>query len=151
MAAAVVFVLSASSLMAVQPSMHDLTPQFLHAGVTVQGLRAVEVGGVIVLRGRVADRSGAERASAVAHDLGYTRVANLIQVDEIPDDTRITRDAERELAAYPCLNDARIAVDSTNGVVRLHGKFSDDLVKNMAVNLVRNIVGVRAVQVAIQR
>jgi osmotically-inducible protein OsmY len=149
-AAVVVFLFSTTPVVAQQPATHDLTPQFLSAGVTVEGLRAVEVGGIVVLRGRTTDRSSAEQAASVAQSLGYARVANLIQVAGVPDDGRITRAAERELAAHRGLDGAQIAVDSTNGVVRLRGKFSNELQKDMAVSLVRNIAGVRSVQIARQ-
>jgi osmotically-inducible protein OsmY len=136
--------------MAQQPATHDLTPQFLSAGITVEGLRAVEVGGIVVLRGRTTDRSVAQQAASVAQSLGYTRVCNLIQIAEVPDDGLITRAAERQLTYYRGLDGAQIAVDSTNGVVRLSGKFRSQLQKDMAVSLVKNIAGVRAVQIGMQ-
>lgn len=134
-----------------QPATHDLTQQFVTAGVSVEGLRAVEVGGIVVLRGRTTDRSSAEQAGSVAQSLGYARVANLIQVAGVPDDARIERVAERKLAIHRSLDGTQIAIDSTNGVVRLTGKVSNELQKDMAASLVRTIDGVRAVQVALQR
>jgi osmotically-inducible protein OsmY len=148
---AMAVILSALPVMAAQPAAHDLTPQFVTAGVTVDGLRAVEVGGIVVLRGRTADAAAAEQAATIAATLGYARVANLIQVAEVADDARIERAAERRLAVYRGLDGTQIAVDSTNGVVRLTGKVSSELQKDMAASLVRNIDGVRGVQVALQR
>ena len=145
------FVLSTIPLLAQQPESRDLTQQFVTAGVVVEGLRAVEVGGIVVLRGWTADKRVAEQASAVAQSLGFARVANLIQVADVPDDAQIMRTAERRLAVHRGLDGTQIVVDSTNGVVRLSGKVSSEVQKDVAVNLVRKIEGVRAVQMALQR
>jgi len=148
--AAALFV-SAIPLLAQQPQSHDLTQQFVTAGVVVEGLRAVEVGGIVVLRGRTADKSAAEQASTVAQSLGFARVANLIQVADAPDDARIMRAAERELSVHRGLDGTHIVVDSNNGIVRLSGTVSNEVQKDVAVFLVKNINGVRAVQIALQR
>src|SRR3954454_17708097 len=115
-AAAVViaFSLCAIPAFAIQPAAHDVTPQLVTAGVTVDGLRAVEVGGIVVLRGRTADKTAAEQAATVAQSLGFTRVANLIQVADVPDDARIMRLAERELSVHRGLDGTQIVVDSNN-------------------------------------
>lgn len=144
-------VLSAVPLFAQQPATRDVTQQFVAAGVTVDGLRAFEVGGIVVLRGRTTEAGSAQQAATIAQSLGYARVANLIQVADVPDDARITRDAERQLAVHRGLDGTQIAVDSSNGVVRLRGKVSSELQKDMAVTLVKNINGVRAVQIALNR
>jgi osmotically-inducible protein OsmY len=151
-----VVVMIAASLLAmpafaIQPASHDVTAQLASAGVTVEGLRAVEVGGIMVLRGRTADRASAEQAATVAQSLGYARVANLIQVFQAPDDERIERAVERELSIHRGLDGTQIAVDSTNGVVRLTGKVYSELQKDMAVNLVKTVDGVRSVQASLQR
>jgi osmotically-inducible protein OsmY len=136
---------------AIQPPSHDLTQQLVNAGVAVDSLRAVEVGGIVVLRGRTADRASAEAAATVTQSLGYARVANLIQVFQAPDDARIERAVERELSVHRGLDGTQIAVDSTNGVVRLSGKVYSELQKDMAVNLVKTVDGVRAVEASLQR
>jgi len=149
--AAIALFAAAVPAMAQQVASRDLTPQFVTAGVTIEGLRAVEVGGILVLRGRTTEPAAAAQTTAIAQSLGYARVANLIQVVEVADDARIERMAERKLAYYRGLEGTQIAVDSTNGVVKLTGKVSNELQKDMAASLVRNIDGVRSVQVALQR
>jgi osmotically-inducible protein OsmY len=138
-------------LMAAPPSTRDLTLQFISAGAVAEGFRAVEVGGIVVLRGRVTEKATAEQASAIAQSLGYTRVANLIQVADVPDDERITRTAERQLGVNRGLDGTQISVVSNNGVVMLIGKVLNELQKDMAVRLVKNIDGVRSVQMALTR
>lgn len=151
LALAAMWLLAALPVVAEQPATHDLTQQFLKAGVSVDGFRAIEVGGIVVLRGTVADRIAAESASSVAQSLGYTRVANLIQVSYGPDDARIKRDAERELASFRGLDGTEIEVSSTKGVVSLRGKVLSELQKDMAVSLVKTVDGVRSVQVSLAK
>src|SRR2546430_15845549 len=64
----------------------DLTPQFKGSDLVVDGLRAIEVGGIVVLRGKTVDPAMAERAGGFAQNLGYSRVANLIHVGTPPAD-----------------------------------------------------------------
>jgi len=130
---------------------HDLTKQIVCISSPIASFRAIEVGGVVVLRGRTGDRAAAEQAAASARSLGYTRIANLIQIEVAVDDARIERAAERQLALERGLDGTRIAVDSTNGVVRLTGTVTNELQKDMAASLVRSVDGVRSVQMALQR
>jgi osmotically-inducible protein OsmY len=150
-AVAIAVSLCAIPAFAIQPASHDLTQQLVRAGVAVEGLRAVEVGGIVVLRGRTADRASAETAATVAQALGYARVANLIQVNQAPDDERIERAVERELSVHRGLDGTQIAVDSTNGVVHLTGRVYSELQKDMAVNVVKTVDGVRGVEASLQR
>src|SRR4029077_1139607 len=108
----------------------DLTPKFQSAGLKVGGLRAVEVGGIVVLRGRVESAATAAEAGALAQSLGYQRVANLIQVVEPPDDTAIARLAERHLGLLRELDGCQFRVDSDHGVVHLAGKVQYELQKD---------------------
>jgi|SRR5438105_1440399 len=123
----------------------DLTPQFQSAGLKVDGLRAVEVGGIVVLRGRADTAARAADAGTFAQSLGYQRVANLIQVIEPPDDAAIERVAERQLAIRRSLDGCQFRIDSQHGVVRLAGKVQYELQRDVAVGVVRQIDGVRAV------
>jgi len=150
-AVAAMSILLAIPAVAEQPATHDLTQQFLTAGVVVDGLYVAEVGGIVVLRGRTSDRSTAEHAGSVAKELGYARVANLIQIADVPDDARIRRAAERELASHRGLDGTEISVESTNGIVRLRGKVSTESQKDIALSLVKNIAGVRSVTMALGR
>lgn len=154
-AGVLVAVFFAVSAIAEPPATHDVTAQFtahfVSGGVILEGFRAVEVGGIVMLRGHSSDRASAEQAAIVAQTLGYKRVANLIQIDAIPDDARIARDAERGLALQRGLDGTQIVVASSHGVVRLSGTVSNELQKDMAVYVVRNIDGVRSVQMSLKR
>jgi len=141
----------AVSALAEPPASRDVTAQFVNASAIIEGFRAIEVGGIVILRGYASDTSSAEQAALVAQTLGYTRVANLIQIDAVPDDARIARAAERGLALQRGLDGTQIVVESSNGVVRLSGTVSNEIQKDMAVHLVRNIDGVRSVQMALKR
>jgi osmotically-inducible protein OsmY len=145
---ALVFAVSA---LAEPPASHDVTAQFVNGGAIIEGFQAIEVGGIVILRGHATDTSSAEQAALVAQTLGYSRVANLIQIDAVPDDARIARAAERGLALQRGLDGTQIVVESSNGVVRLSGTVSNEIQKDMAVHVVRNIDGVRSVQMALKR
>ena len=133
------------------PPANDITDKFVAAGVQVPDLHAVEVGGIVVLRGTAASPAEAENAAKVARDLGYARVANLVRVLEPADDANIQRMAERELSRHRGLDGSNIRVTSVHGVVSLAGRVSHELQKDMAVTLVRNIDGVRGVTSSLQR
>lgn len=126
------------------PPATDLTPQFRAAGLKISDLRAFEVGGVVVLRGVAADRETAEEAGRMATALGYRRVANLVRVAPPTDDIAIERIAERELAVRP-LDGCTFHVDSQAGVVYVKGHVVNELQRDMAISLLRNIDGVKSV------
>lgn len=132
------------------PQTLDVTQQFINAGVRVDGLRAVEVGGIVILRGQTYEAANAQAATAAAQTLGYARVANLIRVVDVPDDARIERVAERELATR-ALDGCTFHVDSDHGVLTVDGKVRYELQKDVALALLRNIDGVREVRASLQR
>lgn len=128
------------------PQPNDLTARFVKGGVDVDRLQVYEIGGIVLIRGRAYSKSEAESAGRFAQSIGYTRVANLIQVVVPPDDVAIVKTAERELTIYRPLEGCRFKVDSKLGVVRVAGTVQHDMQKDMALQIVRNIVGVRQVQ-----
>lgn len=133
------------------PQPTDLTPKFRSAGLAINGLQAFEIGGVVVLRGRATDRATAEQAGAFAQTLGFTRVANLIQVIAQPDDAVIERLAERELTIHRGFDGCRFHVESQHGVLRVGGRIRSDIQKDMAIQLLRNIDGVKEVHAELLR
>jgi osmotically-inducible protein OsmY len=150
MALAVV-VLATLSLRADSSKVNDITASLVKAGASVQDLKALEVGGIVVLRGRTDDRAAAEQVAILAHGLGYARVANLIQVLIPADDAAIERLAERQLGMSRSLDGCQIHVDSDNGVVRLNGTVQSELQKDVAIQLVRSIYGVKSVQFGLRK
>ena len=126
------------------PQATDLTPQFRAAGLKISDLKAFEIGGVVVLRGVAADRETAEEVGRLATTLGYVRVANLVRVAPRTDDIAIERIAERELAVRP-LDGCTFHVDSQEGVLYVKGHVVNELQRDMAIELLRNIDGVKSV------
>jgi osmotically-inducible protein OsmY len=152
LAAVLLLIPVAASAVSEQPKTTDLTSVFREKGVTgIDDMLVVEVGGIVVIRGRVVAQAEAETASRVARELGYTRVANLVRVVEPIDDKRIERMAERELMIHRSLDGCTISVDSEGGVVRLVGSVRHELQKDVAISLIRNIDGVRAVRSELNR
>src|SRR5436190_20011016 len=142
-----------SALLLLPPSVHadatatvDVTPQLQRSGLAIDNLRGVEIGGILVLRGRVDDPATAAKAGVYARDLGYASVANLIQVTTPPDDAVIERTAERKLGLQRSLDGCNLTVDSNHGIVTIMGKVNNELQKDVAMDIVRNIDGVRSVK-----
>ncbi len=130
---------------AVQPQATDLTKLFHDGGVNIDRLQVVEIGGIVVIRGFTNDPQRAADAASFAQSHGYTRVANLVQVTTPVDDSAIQRKAERALTINRGLDGTSRRIASRDGVVHLSGRITNELQRDMAVNLVRNIDGVRAV------
>jgi osmotically-inducible protein OsmY len=131
---------------AAAPRTIDRTPQFRTAGVDVDRLQVSEIGGIVVIRGRTLDRDKAEEAGRIAQSLGYVRVANLVEITEPVNDAAIERRAERELAQHRSLDGCSFSVQSQQGVVRIAGRVHSELQKDVAVQLLRNVDGVREVR-----
>ncbi len=145
--AALVVLLMPVTLHADQPEAVDLTNSFRAAGLSdIDRLQVYEVGGIVILRGRTDSNLKAEDAGRIATSLGYTRVANLIQLTSAPDDGVILRAAERALARHRSLDGCKLRVDSQHGVVRIAGTVHSELQKQVAIELVKNVDGVRSVQ-----
>lgn len=149
-AALATLVFSLSAAAATGPQTIDRTAEFRSAGLNVNGLKAVEVGGIVLLRGDTDDPAVASAATAYAQTLGYARVANLIRVLDKPNDEQIERVAERKLATRT-LDGCSFRVDSNKGVLTVDGTVRYELQKDLALALVRNIDGVREVRSAISK
>ena len=134
-----------------QPQATDLTPSFRAAGLPVERIQVFEVGGIVVIRGRAAAASTAEAVGRYATQLGYTRVANLVQIVPPPDDAAIERAAERELTIHRGLDGCKFRVDADAGIVTIAGSVRQELQKDMAIALVRSVDGVREVRATLDR
>ncbi len=135
---------------AAAPEATDLTPAFRNAGLALDRLQVIELAGIVIIRGRAADKAQAEEAGPHAASLGYTRVANLIQIAQ-HDDAQLARAAERELSVHRSLDGCKFRVTTDQGVVRVAGQVRHELQKDVALQVLRNIDGVRAVQVDLNR
>ncbi len=123
----------------------NLTEQFRAAGGSVERLQVYEVSGVVIIRGRTAEKAQAEELSRIATTLGYQRVANLVQISK-DDDQQITRRAEVELTVHRALDGCKFRVSSAKGVVHLAGSVRHELQKDVALQVLRRIDGVRSVE-----
>lgn len=129
---------------------NDITQALQRANVSVQGLMAHNVGGIVVLRG-TADAPTAERATAVVKSLGITRVANLIQTPAPFDDENIRREAERQLAGTRALDGCTLKVSCNQGILRVSGTIQNDLQEDAAKSVLRSVHGAHEVQVQLSR
>lgn len=135
---------------AAAPQTNDLTPTFLQAGAAVDRLQVSEIAGIVIIRGRVADKAQAEALNHYATSLGYTRVANLVQIVKHEDEA-IARAAERELTVHRALDGCRFSVSSDKGVIKLAGRVRHELQKDVAIQLLRTIDGVQSVESTLNR
>ena len=148
--AALVLILSPVATAAPVPDAKELTPQFISAGASLDRLQVYEIAGIVIIRGRAADKAQAEAIGNVAHSLGYTRVANLVQIVE-NHDAEIQRAAEVMLTVHRSLDGCKFRVSSEQGTLRVAGEVKHELQKDVAVQVLRNINGVRAVEVNLTR
>jgi osmotically-inducible protein OsmY len=132
------------------PPSNDITARFTDGGFNITGLRAIEVGGIVVLRGKTIDPTEVARIAEYAHHLGYQRVANVVGLVEVPDDEMIERRAERALASRR-LDGCTFHIDSQQGVVHVAGHVQFELQKDIVVGLIRGIDGVREVKMELER
>src|SRR5688500_16369748 len=149
-AIAVFLIALTPAALAATPVTNDLTEQFRSAGATVDRLQVFEVGGVVIIRGRVTDKTQAELLSRHAATLGHARVANLVQTIE-NHDAEMTRAAERELSLHRSLDGCRFTVSAEKGVIRVAGSVTHELQKDVASQVLRSIDGVKSVEMNLNR
>jgi osmotically-inducible protein OsmY len=147
---AMIFTLVAPAALAAAPQTTDLTNQFRGAHAAVNSLQVYELAGIVIIRGRTADKAQAEVLSNYARSLGYQRIANLVQT-VTHDDAGITRRAEVALSVHRSLDGCRFAVRSDQGVVHIGGQVTHELQKDVALQIVRGIDGVRRVEMDLQK
>jgi osmotically-inducible protein OsmY len=147
---AIAITLIATSAFAATPQTTDLTNSFRGAGAAVNALQVYEISGIVIIRGRTTDKAQAEILSNYARNLGYQRVANLVQT-VTDDDASIVRKAEVELSIHRALDGCRFSVQSEHGVVRIAGQVQHELQKDVALAVVRNMDGVRRVELALEK
>lgn len=130
---------------------NDVTAQFATGEFHISGLRAIEVGGIMVLRGTTTEPAELDRVAEYAHSLGYQRVANVVALVDPPDDALIERRAERALASNRSLDGCTFHIDSQDGIVRLGGHVHSELQKDVAADLLRTIDGVKEVRLELHK
>jgi osmotically-inducible protein OsmY len=147
----------AAFILTIQPVAHaatsdvrDLTPTFHNAGAAVDRLQVYEIAGIVIIRGRTNDPAQAAQLATYAQSLGYTRVANLVEIST-DDDVTIERLAERELSIHRALDGCQFHVASSHGVVTVGGHVRHELQKDVARQVLRGIDGVRAIEVNLDR
>ena len=132
------------------PEARDLTPAFIQAGATIDGLQVYEIAGIVIIRGRAADTTQAAEVGKLAQGLGYARVANLVQVTE-NHDAEIARAAERALTVNRSLDGCRFRVTTEQGVIRVAGEVQHELQKDVAMQVLRSVDGAKSVEMALNK
>lgn len=133
------------------PSADRLASAIRNEGLLVDRLIVTEMDGILLIRGRTAERATIGRVGQLAAELGHPRIANLVVYAPGISDAEIERNAERELAVSRSLEGCRLSVSSKAGVLVVSGTVHQDLQKEAAANLVRNLPGVREVRTELAR
>lgn len=132
----------------------EVTPEtygaLVTAGVDTRDVKLIEVEGILIVRGRVPNRASIDQASSTLRSLGFARVANLLKVSGRPDDEQIRRNVERALVNSPSLDGCKFRINTQSGVVKLDGTVRDELQKDVATDIAREVEGVTEVVNALQ-
>jgi osmotically-inducible protein OsmY len=112
----------------------------------VDRLSVREVEGIVIIRGSARNQTAIERITRLAKEVGFTRVANLVQVTPVADDEAIELRAERHLAQVAGLEGCRFAIDSNDGIVTLSGIVQQELQRDLARMELRRVEGVKEVR-----
>ena len=147
---AAIVVVMGPAASAATPQTTDLTNTFRGAGAAVDRLQVYEIAGIVIIRGRALDTAEAEILNQYAQTLGYSRVANLIQIVK-HEDALIARKAERELSVHRALDGCHFSVTSDKGVVKLSGSVAHELQKDVAMQVLRSIDGVQSVEMTLNK
>jgi uncharacterized metal-binding protein len=119
------------------------------ANVSIDGLSATTVGGIVVLKG-TGEPAAAQQAATVVHQLGFARVANLIVPRTAVDDDWMRREAEKRLASTRALDGCTLRVSCAKGVIRVEGTSYSDMQAEVARNVLRRL-GAHEVQVQLTK
>lgn len=125
----------------------DLTGVFRAGGIKIDRLLVVKISGIVLIRGTTANATMASRAGSFARDLGYMRVANLIEIvpGSVDTDAEIERLGVHALDMAPELEGCTFQVESVEGVIRLMGDVRRSIQGDLAVSLLSRVAGVSAV------
>lgn len=129
------------------------TPEQLLAscGIDTSRVRVASAEGIVIVKGKVPDRESIRQATEILRSAGYARVANLLVVSSRPDDEVLQRNVERQLLRTRSLDGCHFRVITRAGVVTLQGTVRQDLQKDVATDLVKNVDGVREVVNSLER
>ena len=123
----------------------NLTALFRAGGIEVDRLVVYQVSDIVLIRGRTSDLVMAAQAGRFAKNLGYQRVANLIEIVPGIADSMIERHGAHELDMERQLEGCNFQIQSIAGVVRLRGTVRQELQRDVAIGILRKIDGVRVV------
>lgn len=137
---------STAGVFATSPTLDSLDARLNREKIAVERWTPQYVDGILILRGRVADRATVARIGEIARQEGFGRVANLLQLTSRPDDNAIERDAERRLSQSRALEGCRFNLDAENGVLTVSAEVERELQKDAVREILRSVEGVREVR-----
>jgi osmotically-inducible protein OsmY len=146
---------AAASMFLFPTTAQGATPEIMaairSAQIPVSRLNVVETDGITIVRGQVTRREYANRVAEVVRGLGYSRVANMLNIVPLREDEALVLEAERQLSLTRSLDGCRLSIDASEGVVFVRGTVDSELQKDLAISVLERIDGVKAVRSTLSR
>jgi len=133
------------------PTASDITKGLASNGIDATALTVAVVDDIVVIRGTVSDADAIPRITSIAKQSGATRVANLVQAQQRPDDILIKQQAERQLMLSRALQGCRFHVQSAEGVLKVNATVQSDLQEDAARDILRHVRGAQKVEAQFAR
>lgn len=117
----------------------------LNAAYPTARVRVVSEGGIVLLRGTVADADQKIGVETATRRAGYTRVANLLAIAPPPSDEDLRRSVENAMRDIRALQMSEtVSVRAANGVVHVSGTIAPELEPTL-IDIISRVDGVRDV------
>lgn len=133
------------------PTSETITSSLKEGGVPTQGLTVAVVDDIVVIRGSVTAPEDIARITTIAKQSGASRVANMVQASQKPDDLLIKQQAERELMLSRALQGCRFHVQSAEGILTVNATVQSDLQEDAARAILRRVRGTQKVEAQFAR
>jgi osmotically-inducible protein OsmY len=123
----------------------------LHLAGIGPHITVTQVDDITILQGTATTVAEATHAEAIAHQLGYQRVANLVRIVAVPDDDTIERIVERRIFLTRALDGAHLRVNCVDGYLTVEGTVIKNSQKEVTRDILFHIGGVKSVQVILSK
>lgn len=115
------------SLPAMSATPNQIKEELASSPLIIDGLEIVEVEGILIVRGRVAEQSVITAVLAFVRARSERPVIPAMEIVEKVDDATIKRRVERALHLNENLENASISVAAMDGVIELSGTVENEL------------------------
>lgn len=139
------FLAASSPLCASSIDVGQIRSALLRRKLDVSAVKIVSSEGIVILRGVVEDRVTYDALVPAVRNLGYARVANMVTVRPVRDNSDLRRAVERELSLNRALDGCQLQVTADRGRVLIRGTVQTERQIDAARAAARRVRGVRQV------